>query len=82
MIKNAFKNYYFKYRRKKLFQLVETGNGRRISVVEDEPIFPITMYDINDLAKEAGFTKITYYSDFNGSEFIPESSEWLVCRLI
>ncbi|MBE6344517.1 MAG: class I SAM-dependent methyltransferase [Spirochaetaceae bacterium] len=67
---------------KKLFQLVETGKGRRISVVEDEPIFPITMYDINDLAKEAGFTKITYYSDFNGSEFIPESSEWLVCRLI
>lgn len=66
---------------KKLFQFVEAGNGRKINVVADEPVLPITMHDIKDLATEAGFTKMSFYSDFSGSEFVPEKSDWIVCCL-
>ncbi|MBQ9631038.1 MAG: methyltransferase domain-containing protein, partial [Treponema sp.] len=48
-----------------LTQKIKTGNGKIISVREDEEVFPVSKEDIESFAKEAGFTTIQFYNSFN-----------------
>lgn len=52
-----------------LTQNLETGNGRMLPVMEDEPIYPVSKDEIEDLAFSAGFSSADFYSDFSNTSF-------------
>ncbi|MBQ2552342.1 MAG: hypothetical protein II563_05825, partial [Treponema sp.] len=52
-----------------LNQDVETGSGKLMPVFTDEKIYPLKKEEIESFAKEAGYTKIDFYSDFNKTPF-------------
>ena len=52
-----------------LNQDVETGNGKLMPVFTDEKIYPLKKEEIESFAKEAGYTKIDFYSDFDKTPF-------------
>lgn len=66
---------------KTLLQQVETSSGRLVTVIDREALVLVTAPDIQSLAKEAGFKKVEFFSDFNKSDFDPENSQNLVCLL-
>lgn len=66
---------------KTLFQQVEASNGRLFTVIDREELVPVTMHDIKELAKEAGFKRTDFYGGFDGFMFDPEASQGLVCVL-
>ena len=53
-------------------QKVETGNGKILPVVSDEEIYPLKAEEVYDFAKEAGFSNVKLYSDFELSPFTGE----------
>lgn len=50
-------------------QDVETGNGKLLPVIKDAAIFPLSSKDIEEFAKESGFTSVEFYSDFDKNDF-------------
>ena len=52
-----------------LDQEVETGNGKILPVLQKEEIYPLTPDEISLFAKEAGFTQVAFYSDYDSSPF-------------
>ena len=60
------------------FQELETGNGKRLVVTRDAQIFPLTKNQIEQFAKEVGFTKFDFYGDLNYGEFTKNSDELIV----
>ena len=59
---------------KKFFQQeLETGNGKILSVTKDAEILPLTKDEIEQYAKDVGFRKFSFYSDFKKSEFTKNS---------
>lgn len=50
-------------------QNIETGNGRILPVFKDEKIYPLKPEEIEQFAKEAGFTKVEFYSNFDKAVF-------------
>lgn len=56
---------------------IETGNGKRLPVYDKTSVYPILKSEIVDFAKEAGFTKIDFYSDYKKTP-ATDSSESLV----
>ncbi|MBR4449100.1 MAG: methyltransferase domain-containing protein, partial [Treponema sp.] len=55
-------------------QKLETGNGRRLTITEDAPVNLITKEQIQKGAKEAGFTSVEFFADFELNP-LTESSE-------
>lgn len=60
---------------------VETSSGKLVTVVKNEPVYPMAIQDIEELAEATGFQQATFYSNFNKESFIPESSPNLICVL-
>lgn len=58
---------------------VETSNGKLVTVINNEPIYPVATQDIEELAESTGFQEVTFYSSFNKEEFIPEASPNVIC---
>lgn len=56
---------------------IETGNGKKIPVYDKVSVYPVLKSEIIDFAKEAGFTKIDFYSDYKKTP-ASDSSESLV----
>lgn len=56
---------------------IETGNGKKLPVYDRTSVYPILKSEIVDFAKEAGFTKIDFYSDYKKTP-ASDSSESLV----
>ena len=50
-------------------QEVETGNGKILPVLQKEEIYPLTPDEITLFAKEAGFSQVSLFSDFELSPF-------------
>ena len=59
-------------------QELETGNGKRLVVTRDAQILPITKDQIENYAKEVGFTKFDYYGNLQHGEFTKDSDELVV----
>ena len=59
-------------------QELETGNGKRLTVTEGAEILPLTKNQIEQYAKDAGFTKFTFYADYKRNEFTPKSDDLIV----
>ena len=64
--------------KKLLFQKLETGNGKILKVTEDAQVMMLTKNQIEQYAKEVGFTKFVFYGDLKHSEFTPKSDELIV----
>ena len=64
--------------RKYLVQDLETGNGKKISVTENAEIFPLTKNQIEQYAKEVGFTKFRFYGNYSRGDFTSDSDELIV----
>lgn len=64
--------------RKIMHQELETGNGKHLIVTEDAEIMPLTKNQIEQYAKEVGFTKFTFYGDFSRGEFTKDSDQLIV----
>ena len=60
-----------------LVQHVENSSGKLLPVLQDVPMYPILPEEIEQFAKEAGFTKIDFFADF-GKNPLTEHSETLV----
>ena len=64
--------------KKKLFQELETGSGRRFVVSENAEILPLTKNKIENYGKNAGFSKFSFYGDFSKGGFSSQSDELIV----
>ncbi|MBQ4377921.1 MAG: methyltransferase [Treponema sp.] len=64
--------------KKYLYQELETGNGKRLTVTKDAEIFPLTKDKIEQYAKEVGFTKFSFFADFSKNEFTRNSNDLIV----
>jgi hypothetical protein len=54
-------------------QNIKTGNGKILPVLKDAPIYPLKKEEILSFAKEAGFTHVEFYANFEKKEYTPES---------
>ncbi|MCR5217270.1 bifunctional 2-polyprenyl-6-hydroxyphenol methylase/3-demethylubiquinol 3-O-methyltransferase UbiG [Treponema sp.] len=52
-----------------IVQNIETGNGKMLSVMEDQPVYIPSPEEVESEAKKTGFKKVSFYSDFNKSPF-------------
>ena len=50
-------------------QNVETGNGRLLPVMEKAPVYPLSRPELEQFAKEAGFSSIEYYAGYDKAPF-------------
>lgn len=62
-----------------LTQTIETY-GRKLPILENMEIFPVTKQVITRLAKDAGFTSAEFYSDYNKTP-LSDNSEEIICVL-
>ena len=56
-------------------QDLETGNGKIITIREHEKIHELTVEEINDFAREAGFSSVKLMSDYTGTPFTQDSEK-------
>lgn len=59
-------------------QELETGNGKRLIVTQDAQIMPLTKNQIEQYAREVGFSKFGFYGDLQHGEFTKDSDELIV----
>lgn len=52
---------------------LKTGSGKVLPVYQKTSVYPITTSEIEDFAKEAGFTSVEYFADFEKNPFTPQS---------
>ncbi|MCR5290929.1 MAG: class I SAM-dependent methyltransferase [Treponema sp.] len=57
---------------------ITTGTGKILPVFKDEPVFVLTKNKLVDYAKEAGFTSIAFYSDYEMHPFDEINSDTLI----
>ncbi|MBQ3825516.1 MAG: class I SAM-dependent methyltransferase [Spirochaetaceae bacterium] len=57
---------------------VENSTGKLLPVLERERIYPLIKEEIEDFAREAGFTHFAFFSDFAKNPFTDDSQN-LVC---
>ena len=50
-------------------QNLETGNGSLLSIMDDEPAYPLTSGEIRELAAQTGFSDVQLYADFDRTPF-------------
>ena len=58
---------------------VETSNGKLVTTVDHEQVYPLASQDVEELAQDTGFNQIKFYSNFAKEQFLPESSPNLIC---
>ncbi len=58
-----------------LTQKIQTWNGRHVPIIQNGAIYPLTKDEIYEFARLAGFRKIEFYSDFDGSPVTESSIE-------
>lgn len=58
-------------------QILENSHGKKVTVTEDAPVYPLLPEEIEAYAKEAGFSKVELYSDFNLEPLTDSSKEVL-----
>lgn len=63
-----------------LSRSVQTGNGKILPVYKRTPVYPISKLEIEEFAREAGFTSINFYSDYSLNP-VNENSKSLVVML-
>ena len=63
----------------RMLRQVETSNGKLVTVINNEQVYPLASQDIEELAHETGFQQIEFYSNFSKAPFIPESSPNIIC---
>lgn len=61
-----------------LTQNLETGNGRLVPIMEEEPICAVTIEDIKAMAKKSGFSEVNLYSGFSGESFTGKEERLVV----
>lgn len=57
---------------------IKTGSGKILPVYQKASVYPIVPLEIEDFAKEAGFTSIEYFADFEKNPFTPQSPSMVV----
>lgn len=57
---------------------IKTGSGKILPVYQKASVYPIVPWEIEDFAKEAGFTSIEYFADFEKNPFTPQSPSMVV----
>lgn len=57
---------------------IKTGSGKILPVYQKASVYPIVPSEIEDFAKEAGFTSIEYFADFEKNPFTPQSPSMVV----
>lgn len=57
---------------------IKTGSGKILPVYQKTSVYPVTGQEIEEFAKEAGFTKIEYYADFAKNPFTEQSPSMVV----
>lgn len=50
-------------------QNLETGNGKMLPVTEDERAYPLRSAELQDMAREAGFSSAELFADFDKNPF-------------
>ncbi len=63
----------------RMLRQVETSNGRLMTVINNEQIYPMASQDIEELAHDTGFRHVQFYSSFKKEPFVPESSPNIIC---
>ena len=64
--------------RHSMTQHVETGNGKLLPVVKDEPAYALRIEEIREFAQAAGFSSVTCYATFAGEPFTGEEDRVVV----
>ena len=57
---------------------IKTGSGKILPVYQKASVYPIVPWEIEDFAREAGFTSIEYFADFEKNPFTPQSPSMVV----
>ena len=57
---------------------IKTGSGKILPVYQKASVYPIVPSEIEDFAKEAGFTSVEYFADFEKNPFTPQSPSMVV----
>lgn len=65
---------------KLLEENIENGNGKLLSSLSEIKICTLTKYEIEEIAKKIGFSKVEFYSDFKKTDFDLQSDD-LICVL-
>lgn len=63
----------------RMVKQVETSNGKLVTTVDHEQVYPLASQDVEELAQDTGFNQIKFYSNFAKEQFLPESSPNLIC---
>lgn len=64
--------------KKTMYQKLETGNGKHLVVTEDAQIMSLNKNQIEQYAREVGFTKFAFYGDLHHGEFTQKSDDLIV----
>lgn len=57
---------------------IKTGSGKVLPVYSKTSVYPITTSEIEEFAKEAGFTSVEFFADFQKNPFTPQSPSMVV----
>lgn len=57
---------------------IKTGSGKVLPVYQKTSVYPITPSEIEEYAKESGFTSIEYFADFKRNPFTEKSPSMVV----
>ncbi len=55
-------------------QILTNSNDKKFVVTQDAPVYLLQTNEIEHFAKEAGFSKVEFFSDFAENAFTPDSS--------
>lgn len=61
-----------------LEQILTNSRDKKFTVTEDAPVYLLEKSEIEKFAKDAGFSKVDFFSDFAENDFTPESDTLVV----
>jgi len=59
-------------------QKLETGSGKYLNILENKEIYPLTVNEISDIAKNSGFRSVKFYENYALSPWQNTSQDVLV----
>ena len=60
-----------------LVQNIETGNGKMLSVMQDEPVYIPGAMELQEAAKKAGFRKVSLFAGFDETPFTGKEESFI-----